>query len=301
MPIPRVIFYAWILSWICLIFCDICFIFGIYYYEDALSHAGVGYDTILQNLTMAGNLCTMVVCSLYFLNRGRITKLIAVVGIITSMISIILLGKRTPLLVSILTIIIYFFRFHPLTRKVRIKTIWAILGTTVIVISIFATSDIGTMFSEVWDRTIEGIKDMFSGSSNSGQAAVARYDFREWAYNYISEKFTPLNYIFGAGFMTKWLDNPVMQAYLDMGIIGLVYYCYLVIIKPTVITFSRISSNRIVFWACSLNFYNIFSAINSGHPYSHVRWIPLIVLICSIRYVKNELSTKQAVKESTLN
>ncbi len=286
LSIPRVIFYSRIFGLICLGFCDYCILTGIYYYEDALSHSGSRYNTILVNLSMASNLTTLIVCSLFYIDGNKTQRIFSFIGIFLALISIFLLGKRTPLLVSLATIAIYYLRFHPMSVKVNVKTIYYILFLLITVAILLTTTQMGRIVIEVFERSMQGILDMFYGTSKTGEAAVARYHFRQWAFDYIDNEFTIFNYIFGAGFMTKWLDIPVLQAYLDMGILGISFYLYFIIIKPLTVTLSPLSKNNYVFWACALNFYNIFSAINSGHPYSHVKWIPLIVLLATVRYIR---------------
>ena len=49
-----------------------------------------------------------------------------------------------------------------------------------------------------------------------------RYESREWAFDYI-ENFNFFEFPFGAGYMTRWLDIPILQSFLDMGIIDSLY------------------------------------------------------------------------------
>ncbi|MBD5584536.1 MAG: hypothetical protein HDQ88_05595 [Clostridia bacterium] len=287
MAIMRIVFYSWIFSWICLVFCGISLGTGAYFIEFAKMHDGTGYQSILLDLTMAGNLYTLVVCSIFYLNHGKSKQTIAMIGIILSLIFIIILGKRTPLLVSICLIILYILKFHGFTGKIK-KSIVCYVGILLIILMILVVKiqGLSEQIGLVWEHSIGGVLDMINGTSTTGAAAVARYKFRQWAYMYIENNFTPFNYIFGAGFMTKWLDAPLLQAYLDMGIIGFCFYFYYVIVKPLRITFSKLSKNSLVFWGCALNFYNILSAFNSGIPYGHVRWIPLIGLLLTIHYTR---------------
>ena len=138
----------------------------------------------------------------------------------------------------------------------------------------------------VFERTISGILDMLLGSSISGQAAVTRYSLRSWAIEYIVNEFGVLNYVFGAGYMTRWLDAPLLQSYLDLGLIGFGLYLYIVILKPLKIIFSPLEKVSLVFWTSGLCVYNILSSMNSGIPYTHVRWIPLVLLFISIRDIR---------------
>lgn len=93
-----------------------------------------------------------------------------------------------------------------------------------ILISIFNTEfNIVEQLSNSIERTVTGIDDMLTGSSKSGQSARMRYFAKQWAYDYIDIRFTAINFILGAGVMTRWLDVPILQSFLDMGIIGFMF------------------------------------------------------------------------------
>lgn len=284
----RVIFYSWLFGWLCLIFCGLSLGTGAYFIEDAKAHSGAGFESILVDLTMAGNLCTFALCCFYYTNGLKLQRISAYIGIALSLIFILILGKRTPLVVTIFSLVVFYLKFHSFSRKIKKTSIAYTILFFIALCALFQIPGLAGQFTHVIERTIGGITDMITGSSSTGQAAVARYELRNWAIDYIQNRFTPFNLIFGAGYMTRWLDTPLLQAYLDMGVIGICVYVYYVIFRPLKITFSRISSNRIVFWACTLNFYNILSAVNSGIPYSHLRWIPLIVLILSIKKLREQ-------------
>ncbi|MBD5505611.1 MAG: hypothetical protein HDR09_18195 [Lachnospiraceae bacterium] len=283
----RVIYFSWILGWICLILCIRTIITGAYFIEYAHSHDGSGYESILVDLTMAGNLINFIACCLYFIKTSnRIKVKFSILGIFLSLLLIFILGKRTPLILAIILIILYIYRFNPPSRYIKKSTLYFFIGIILGIFILFQIPVVHEMFFDIMKRTISGVLDLLNGTSNSGMAAVERYYLRNWAFNYIDNRFYMFNYVLGAGYMTKWLDAPLLQAFLDLGIIGFLFYLYLVIIKPLKIIFSPLDRNPIIFWGTSLCLYNILSAMNSGHPYSHLKWIPIIILFLILRDYK---------------
>ena len=107
-------------------------------------------------------------------------------------------------------------------------------------------------------------------------SAKIRYDNRQETINIIRD-FSFLNYIFGAGYMTKWIDNPLLQSYLDLGIYGFSMYFFYVVLKPLITIFK--TRNKYILFGCLLCFYNVFSSISSGNPYSFLKWDPIIFLL----------------------
>ena len=286
MPLSKVILYAWLLGWICLSFCVTCVVSGDYYVDYVKGHSGTGSENILVDLTMAGNIYTFIITCLFYLNSSGYRRTLAIIGIIIGLIAIITLGKRTPLLITLIVFAWYVSKFHTVSRKVRKRTLLLVIGLVLLIVGLIQIPGFSDQFLLVWNRSIDGISDMLNGTTTTGLAAVERYKRREWAISYIDNEFSTFNYIFGAGYMTHWLDAPLLQAYLDIGIMGFCSYLYFVIVKPLKVSFSKLSYNHVVFWGCTLNFYNIFSSLNSGTPYGHIRWIPLIVLILTIHHTR---------------
>ena len=282
MSMTKVVWYAWMFGWICLAFCGISLASGIYFIEYQKIHTIRGYSSVLVDLTMAGNLYTFIVCCLYYIKSSKVISKYSVIGIILSIVCMLVLGKRTPLIVGGFAIFMFIFKFYPISGRIKKSSLSYVLCFIALILLMIQIPELSEQIQHVWMRTTGGILDMIYGTSTSGAAAVERYNLRNWAYDYIENNFSLLNYFFGAGYMTKWTDSPLLQSYLDMGLIGFGVYLYFVIIKPLRITFSKLSANRLIFWGCALNFYNILSSMNSGTPYGHVRWIPLTVLILTI-------------------
>ena len=76
--------------------------------------------------------------------------------------------------------------------------------------------------------------------------------------------------------MLKWIDNPVLQSYLDMGIIGFILYFSIVVIFPIRSFFSL--KNNLALFAILICLYNIFSAFSSGNPYLYIKYVPVVFL-----------------------
>lgn len=96
--------------------------------------------------------------------------------------------------------------------------------------------------------------------------------------------------------MVKWLDIPILQAYLDMGIIGFFFYLYYVLLLP-IISIIKASATNVAIQFASFNaFYSIFSAFNSGNPYGYNKWIPIVVLVFVL--INASKDTKQVNAET---
>ena len=120
-----------------------------------------------------------------------------------------------------------------------------------------------------------------SVSDNSG-SAIVRYESRLILYEYIMYNFHFYNYFLGAGYMAigGQFDNPLLQAYSDIGILGFGGYLYFVVIYPIKQFFKNLDVTTVFFLLCAL--YNVLTCISSGNPYMWNKYAPICLLILSV-------------------
>ena len=252
-------------------------------------------DNILERFTMSSACLTNIICSLFLSRKARWVQIIAVLSIILDFYIITLIGKRTPLIISFVIVVSYLLK-----NRISFKlsyVVYAILIYFIVVYVFFRNSVVNVQLTSVIDNIGRGVEDMISGSETDDfGSAVARYEARVFAIDYIRFNFSPLNYIFGGGYMVKWLDIPILQAYLDMGIIGFFFYLYYVLLLP-IISIIKASATNVAIQFASFNaFYSIFSAFNSGNPYGYNKWIPIVVLVFVL--INASKDTKQVNAET---
>lgn len=281
--IDEIIFYTLVLGLIILggtMYCEI----GGVWKSGNIVKADTG------RLTMGYGCVTFIVTVLLTNTRMKYWPVVQVILVLTALIAISFNGKRTALLVAIAIILIYFIRF----RKSNPLEIIGVAVTTFIVgyglLSIFSDFDVIDRLQTVWEKSIFGIQDMENGTTKSGDSAVMRYRARLWAIRQI-DTFNWHEVLFGRGVMTRWLDIPILQSYLDMGIFGFILYSGLTFFFPLYCCFSSAGLNRSVFFAVSLNFYSIFSSFNSGYPYTSTEWCPMLFFYLIISFYDKQKKT----------
>lgn len=293
--IDRVISIAWVLSITCVLLDYFCFAQGLVGdYTEVISIFN-NDDNILERFTMSSACLTNIICSLFLSRKARWVQIIAVLSIILDFYIITLIGKRTPLIISFVIVVSYLLK-----NRISFKLsyiVYAILIYFIVVYVFFRNSVVNVQLTSVIDNIGRGVEDMISGSETDDfGSAVARYEARVFAIDYIRFNFSPLNYIFGGGYMVKWLDIPILQAYLDMGIIGFFFYLYYVLLLP-IISIIKASATNVAIQFASFNaFYSIFSAFNSGNPYGYNKWIPIVVLVFVL--INASKDTKQVNAET---
>lgn len=213
-------------------------------------------------------------------NKKRKEKVIFVIMTALNIYLIYICGKRTPFIILIIGLLYYaYLNFKAKRGKVITVAIVAVI--TLSVINTFVNlEEIGDYFGNV----VNGVKNIMGDTSVSDKtgSAIMRYQARLLAYAYIEKNFYLHNYLFGAGYMTlgRQIDNPVLQAYLDMGIIGILGYVFLVVVFPIVTMFKKHNNAAVFFILVSL--YNVFSCFSSGYPYFWSKYTPICILIFSL-------------------
>ena len=85
------------------------------------------------------------------------------------------------------------------------------------------------------------------------------------------------NIIFGKGYGYKQLDVPYLQAFVDLGLIGGIWYFIIAAICPAVSIVHR-SDNRAKLLVKYIAIMSIAYNLYSGVPYNHYKFVGLILL-----------------------
>ena len=213
-------------------------------------------------------------------NKRRKEKVIFIIMTVLNIYLIYLCGKRTPMVILIIGLLYYIY----LNFKVKRGEIIALVIVVVIIMFVLGIYANLTEIENYYDNIVNGIKNIMGDTSVSDRtgSAIIRYQTRLQAYEYIEKNFYFHNYLFGAGYMTlgRQFDNPVLQAYLDMGIFGILGYVYLVVIFPIVAMLKKHNNATVFFILLSL--YNVFSCFSSAYPYFWSKYTPICLLIFSL-------------------
>ncbi|GEM_PF-3445525 len=286
------ILYISLISSFCSLLGAVTLYNGLVVGDDAWQLRQDNEDYALESFTVAWGCLINFASTIFFLSNKKIKQsLIALFFIFLDLYVILYTSKRTPLVVLILMLVIFLYN----KKAVRFNEIFKAL-----LISISVGMLLYLNFSQVELKVDTFIKDFYYGVlnilgdqsiSDSSGSGIARYNFRVWTYDYIHNNFAFFNYIFGAGYMTMWIDNPVLQSYLDMGILGIFLYILIVLLYPL----SKLKSGKMGgdmgLFCTMLCIHGIVSAFSSGNPYIYVKYLPVVLLmysICNNKFAKHK-------------
>ncbi len=285
----RIILFTWILSAACALLAVYCFSKGYYLNlfdsEDPL--VTDKEDSILEAFTMSFGAIVNVAASLTLHLKGSFRnwfKYLSVGFIVLDIYVMILCEKRTPLFVVTLMLIAF-----ALKNKAKIFNIRSLLALLVffVVLLVFVLSNqfIEERFDGILDSFSNGVNDMVYGTqSDKYGSAIARYYARERGLEMFNDNLTPFTLLFGNGYnFIGQIDIQPLQLLIEMGVVGLAFLIYFSIL-PIWVLYKTPSWNSCLIFACFVNFQPILCSLNSGSPYSFIRWFPLAIFLWFLKW-----------------
>lgn len=267
--IPVLIIYTSILS----------IVFAIMYYINMFSwdfFQESGGDTFVLEVFTANiaAFINMMACLVSFTKKNILFNVFIVIMIIVDMYVIMQSGKRSYF-VSIFFAI--FFLLYK--RGMVLKSIpYLCFGLLLLIMFVPAISE---QLMELFDRTISGFSDVYGSKDvafdENSSSAIRAYN-KNKALNDLSSNYSFFNYIFGAGYCAYYIDNPLLESYMDMGIAGFIFYVMIIIVKPLKIGFLIPTEDKKSLFVFLVAIMNIVICITNNNPYFYIAYTPLCVL-----------------------
>ncbi|WP_288390599.1 O-antigen polymerase [uncultured Acinetobacter sp.] len=276
LSITNTIFYIFLLS-------SFCSILGAYFLYKGLLVGREVWDIkqysdnyALEIFTVAYSSLISFTCCLYYLEKKKFYFL-SFIMMLLNVYVIIGGGKRSPFIALFFIYLTWFISSKSINKFKAIFLIAIFLA--IMSILILFNQDYYNALDKIISSTLLGVQAFMGNSNVLDQTGSASYrvGLREWSYTLINLRFNFINYFFGYGYMTRWLDNPILQSFLDMGILGLFFYSTIIIMTPLVFLSKNTSKEQILFF--TLCIYAIITCFSSGNPYLYIKYIPVIIFV----------------------
>ena len=246
--------------------------------EAYLYREELGDDFVLDSLSVSAPVLYMLFSIMCVSGKSFLWKLVKLIFAIMSIYVLLDLNKRTPIFIFLVGIVFYLFAIKKLRIRITPKVIRIIL--LVIVLLFVSYNFIGFVqekvdhFAEEFYNGVLGLLGIESASYS--RSVEERLDIRKAALNRL-DRYSIINYIFGGGYFVAWLDSPLFQSYMDMGIAGAVLFFVIIVVFPLYILRKRINDRNVIL-AMLFCLYPMFSIYSSGHPYQPVKYVPICLL-----------------------
>lgn len=192
-------------------------------------------------LQMGLGLTSCFAVFLVYEGKSSFAKLLKFVDIVLLIIEEFAFLCRTAIFICGIMFLVYIalkLRINYLVSKNLLRSIHKIVLQIIIVICAFVVvysyvPGIKDVIDNIGDYMLRGILTLY-GNNSLGQdaSAVTRVYTQHTAWSLILNEKNPLKVLFGHGYMTMYVDVPILQAMLDFGVIGWMAYVYIIIINP---------------------------------------------------------------------
>lgn len=252
---------------------------------------------ILERFTMSSGSVVNVFVALWAYRRRCLPDVISWVLLLLVLIDfyvILAFGKRTPLVVSFVSIAVFVF-WGNLSFKIN----WRVIVVAFVAIPLLDSDFFSENFDSFKVRFVSGVSEIFTGEDvgDVQTSGLARYELRERTWRRMASEFSFLNYVFGKGYNSLGqIDNPLLQAYFEMGLVGIGAVLWSVLM-PFVLLFGRWRRLWYIQFAAMCPLYQALAVFNSGNPYFFGRWSALgvcLFIVANVRKVERE-----AIKEAS--
>jgi O-antigen ligase len=219
-------------------------------------------------------------------NYSFLFRILLHINLWLSLIVVLLTQTRATFLALAIILILYFvFVFKPSKEVFRpTKAGWTFYGIIFLFMNYinnkFQLFDIISGYYNSYAAQIE--RALLTGSklgkvadqdlSAMGRVRNIEYFFSEWAHN-------KYNFVFGYGYRFKYMDVPVLEAFLSFGIIGVILF---ILLQGTILfyAFKAIKSDSIFQIFLGLIYFHTFISIfTAGRPTDFPYWISYFIFM----------------------
>lgn len=245
---------------------------------------------VLEPFTICSGALVNMIAALCMEKKKLILKVAYYSSMFLGLYILLLSTKRTPLVVFLICAI-YFAYAKGYTRSLIRKTSWIYFVVPIIVgvILYFTISTFEKSVDHFVKNTYFGILNLFGDTSvtDTTGSAYVRVESRRMAYKAL-ESINVFSFFFGKGCnYIGQIDNPLLQMFVDMGIIGAISYFFFIVVVPIRAAIQKENDNSYLL-ALLWSFYALISIMNSGHPYGWIKWAPVVLLLIIAQNMHNK-------------
>ena len=194
-------------------------------------------------ITMALGTSICYIGLLIYNPKAKIGLIFKVSAAIAGVYCLLAYGTRTADISALIITLTYFLQSAKIDKRMS-EGIVKVAG--VVVLFVFSFAWLGNIVPKVKNamdtiglHTIKGVYTLF-GNSVYGQdaSALARVNSRNEVLSVLYKHTDILKILFGHGYLTMYLDFPLLQIFIDLGLFG-IFYVFIIVIWPLKIFFNN--------------------------------------------------------------
>lgn len=222
--------------------------------------------------------------------KSKFLRILIISFLFIDFILIISSGKRTVVLIFILYILYYLWNERKFSSLKKFLKFFPFVVFAILIIK-YTLPNL-PFITEYIDGFIEhlerGIDTLFGlDNSNYDDSAGARVGIRKHVFYIFNTDFSFINYLFGKGYMTMYMDQPLLQCFFDMGFVGIFVYVYNVLFVSFKHLIKRTSDKT--YFLFKLGCINIvLTCLTAGTPYGYQMYCPILFMLYAYNIHKNK-------------
>ena len=270
--------------WLCGVFCAIAVLLFMKEGINVLSFNN--YVTLqgdyLCDREATGTLSFLTfIMALVYYPKTKLEKLCKAIFMLEACVVLIISSRRSVYIAVILCLIFHIKNIYG-TKKYNkrkfIKGVFCfVLGIGAFFIVCELNHNIVISLESAWERLVNGIMTLI-GANNSDQSAAIRTSAASIAWKRYWNETSVFKFIFGSGFMSSWVDIPLLQAFVDLGIVGGITFFIIQFIIPITHIIEK-SQYKSVMVAQYLTILSMVEGVANSFPYGHFFSIMLLLTL----------------------
>ena len=252
-----------------------------------ITQEGVGI--IVDRLTIINGTFYFLLAALAYETNKKHEELFKIIACVCSFLCIVITnrrGKIVELFVCVLFLCIQFLLYghkRPSVRKMM-KIVAGILALGMVLCFVLQNEWMRYQIGRVFGSIRRAIFTLLGSESVQVDAsAISRVQVRKGIIGEY-DQYSIFQILFGRGYMYKYLDFPILQAFIDLGLVGGCVYAFVQILLPLRYLFRKPRNSTEKFFQMCLIF-GLIDLFFNGIPYG---WDKFLVLILAIQLFDEE-------------
>ncbi|MCD8328854.1 MAG: hypothetical protein LUC25_07165 [Ruminococcus sp.] len=265
-------------------------------FGGTIQYLSSGADRLSLSVIAFYYLCSM----LLFHTKNYFLQFLKIVFAIVAFYDVMACTRRG--LMVALIIIFFYHLWQSASLKISSQMLFRVIGSLLLAIlalwiAMRLIPGFGELIENYLDKLTLGVNTYFGNTSSGTDAAASSRNAMISEFPEIFNSGTLFQQLFGHGYAYYWMDVPYLEAFIDLGIFGGIWYLIVQLIIPVRIILRRTDSLSLKYaqyFAIIGITYNIYS----GVCYGQYKFVPVVILI----YVAfNCLGNHSSTSESNLN
>lgn len=247
--------------------------------------------------TMGRALFLSFISAVVYRSRNKIEFISKVLIIPSAFIGLYMFNTRATILMCIIGLGIYLFRYKKEMLLKSKKSLAIVLFSLVVIlpglaIYFYYSND---FFQAMVNISVENISNgilSYFGNKSTDVSALARKESMAIIRNALGDS-SILQLILGHGFISFFIDIPIIQAYFDLGILGFMFYFISLIVFPIKFIFFRTAKNSHTTILQLFALHYLVDQLYAGLPYWSIQFMPILIILLinnTINFKKNNES-----------